>query len=281
MKHLRLLFAAVVIMMTAAPRASAQTTSVQGGTIAHGVTQVFGFGPAGTIISPKPQAPFSALLVEQMEEALSDGVHINRENEEVVMRDSMGRIYRARTIKVVSSGGNASPRAVPSAGSSAVPSAVPRMIVTITDPVEHVQYICTPTKVCRKMEYRLPPNLRGLRRGLDTSKDRNVTVEDLGTQNIGGVEVEGKRVTRVIPEGMVGNDRAFTTIEELWHSKELDVDVQVKRIDPRTGTHTTTMTEVNLSEPDASYFQIPEGDRIVEGPMQPQPQVEPQPAVNQ
>jgi len=82
---------------------------------------------------------------------------------------------------------------------------------------------------------------------------------------------------RVIPEGMVGNDRAFTTVRELWHSKELDVDVQVKRTDPRWGTRTATMTEINLGEPDASFFQIPEGYRVEKGPnrISPQPQVEP------
>ena len=137
----------------------------------------------------------------------------------------------------------------------------PRMQVTITDPVHHMQYLCTPLRQCMKMEYRLSSNLRRPRMP-DPEKMRDVTVEELGTSNISGVEVEGKRVTRVIPEGRVGNDRPFTTSEEVWHSKELDVDVQLKRADPRMGTRTTTMTEVILGEPDPKYFQIPEGYRV-------------------
>ncbi|HKH98460.1 MAG TPA: hypothetical protein VJ999_05070 [Candidatus Sulfotelmatobacter sp.] len=284
MKHLRLLLAAAGTLMSAAPGASAQAASTQSGTTAVRVTESFGFGPAGTIVPPKAHAPFSAVLVERSEDALTDGVNINRENEEVVMRDGAGRIYRARKIKAVGAGErNARPGAVPSAG----PSAVPRMIVTITDPVEHVQYTCTPIKVCRKMGYRQWPNGRGPRPGpyppLDLPNDRSVTVEDLGTATLSGVEVEGKRLTRVIPEGTVGNDRPFTTVEEIWHSKELDVNVQVKRSDPRWGTRTATMTEINLGEPDASYFQIPEGYRVEEGlrRMSPQPQVEPFPQQNQ
>ena len=107
-------------------------------------------------------------------------------------------------------------------------------------------------------------------RSQDSNKDPNITVEDLGSSNINGLEVDGKRITRVIPEGLIGNDRAFTRTEESWHSKQLDVDVQLKRSDPRTGTYSITLTDVLTGEPDARYFQIPEGYRVE--PMQmPQP----------
>ena len=271
MKHLPMLLAGVAIMTTAAGT-SAQTEGSQGRTISHGVTQVFGFGPAGTIISAKAQAPFSAVLVEETQQTLSDGTNITRNNEEVVMRDGLGQTYRARTIiKPVLAGQR---------------NASPRMMVTITDPVKHVQYVCTPIKVCRKMGYRIWPKGCGPQRGpylpLLPGKDRNVTEEELGTSDISGVEVVGKRLTRLIPEGMVGNDRPFTTTEELWHSEGLDVDVQVKRTDPRYGKRTTTMTEVNLGEPNPNYFQVPEGYRVVEeGKVPPQPQVEPMPPQNQ
>ena len=268
MKHLRLWLAAAVIVGTATPGASAQEASAQGRTTALRVIESFGFGPARTMVPPKAHAPFSAILVERSEDALTDGVNINRENEEVVMRDGVGRIYRARKIKPMG---------------ASVRNPVLRMIITITDPVEHVQYTCTPIKICRKMAYRRWPDGRGPQPGpfpvLDPAHDRSINVEDLGTTNLSGVEVEGKRLTRVIPEGMVGNDRPFTTVEELWHSQELDVNVQVKRSDPRWGTRTATMTEINLGEPDPSYFQVPEGYRVENAQrlMPPQPQVEPLP----
>ena len=271
MKHLRLWLAAAAMTVLTALGASAQAASAPAGTPAHMVTQLLGFGPAGMVVPPTAHAPFSAVLVERLEDALADGVNINRETEQVLMRDGMGRIYRARKINVK---GNA--RVI----------AVPGMMVTITDPVEHVQYTCTPIKICRKMGYRQWPSGRGPQPGpypvLDPARDRSITVEDLGTATMSGLEVEGKRLTRVIAEGTVGNDRAFTTTEELWHSKELDVNVQVKRSDPRWGTRTETMTEINLGEPDASFFQIPEGYRVEKGPnrISPQPQVEPFPPQN-
>jgi hypothetical protein len=212
-----------------------------------------GFGPAGSVISAKPHAPFSAVLVEQAEQTLTDGTSITRDNQEVVMRDGMGRIYRGR--KMRGAGGRESES---------------WMVITITDPVRHLQYLCTPIrKGCTRMEYRLPPNMRP--HAPEEKRMRDVTVEELGASNISGVDVEGKRVTRVIPEGSVGNDRPFTTMEELWHSKELDVDVQVKRADPRMGTRTTTMTEVVMGEPDAKYFQIPEGYKVMDRKLSPAP----------
>ena len=251
MTHVRLVLLAVSTTLAAALGMTAQTTSPQttapqNRTKSRTVTVLPGFGPAGTAIADKPHVPFSGVLVQHWEQALSDGVNITRDNEEVVMRDNVGRIYRGREIKLPQG------RQVE-----------PRLMITITDPVEHVQYICNPIKICRKMEYRKPPYMRGPH-VTDPKKMPDVTVEDLGPSNISGVEVEGTRVTSLIPEGRVGNDRPFNSVEELWRSRELGLDVQVKRADPRMGTRTTTLTEVHLGEPDPKYFQIPEGYRVYE-----------------
>jgi hypothetical protein len=40
--------------------------------------------------------------------------------------------------------------------------------------------------------------------------------EDLGTQNILGVEAQGRRETRTIPAGQIGNDRPIATVYETW-----------------------------------------------------------------
>jgi hypothetical protein len=80
-----------------------------------------------------------------------------------------------------------------------------------------------------------------------------------------GLVVEGQRTTRTIPEGVVGNDRPFTTSDERWHSKELDLDLEVKRTDPRAGMRDMTMTEINVGEPDPKKFEVPEGYQVVEG----------------
>lgn len=248
MTRLHLILGPLTCLAMLAPAQTPNTQTPTNGANGPHVTQVFGFGPAGSSIAPKPNAPFSGVMLEHSEQTLGDGTTINHDNEETVMRDSAGRIYRARQIKMVGR-----------------PDAEPRMMVTIVDTVEHMQYVCSPVKVCRKMPYHQPPD-RSRLRPHDRRKMPNMTVEDLGASNISGIDVHGERITRVIPEGNIGNDRPFTTVQETWRSEKLGLDVEIRRTDPRAGNRTMTLTEVNLSEPDPKYFQIPEGYRVTNGP---------------
>ena len=253
MKRSRLFFLVAAITMAAASAAAQLAPPLPNSSLPGG-TFVVGFGPFGNGLSTKRNAPFSTVIVEQTQQTLNDGTNISREYEETVMRDSRGRIYRARKIIRPQHIGPV-PNAAP------VPEHPPMMIITITDPVRHVQYFCSPVRICRKSAYRQPPTLRRPFAN-DRKKMPDVTVDDLGPSTVSGIEVRGARITRVVPEGSAGNDRPFTTSEEVWYSKALDADVEVKRTDPRMGTRTTTMTEVSLREPDPSYFQVPAGYRV-------------------
>ncbi len=234
-KALLLFVSATLALATAQSQTSARTPAQ------HTVVS-FGFGPAANMISSIKNAPFSGVLTSQLDRILDDGTHINQETQEVVMRDSQGRIYRQRTVK--------------STGARTHDI----QLVTLLDPSRHVQYLCTPLKVCRTIRYR-PSGFRHPP-GFDSRKDPNVSVEDLGTTAMNGIEVEGKRVTRTVPEQTIGNDRPFSTVEESWHATQLDINIQVKRTDPCMGTHTVTMTDIMVGEPDAKYFEIPEGYRV-------------------
>jgi hypothetical protein len=70
---LNLLAAAIVVTMIAVPGACGQSASER--SAPQGVTS-FGFGPAGSVISTKQHAPFSAVVVEQMGQTLSDGTNV-------------------------------------------------------------------------------------------------------------------------------------------------------------------------------------------------------------
>jgi hypothetical protein len=76
--------------------------------------------------------------------------------------------------------------------------------------------------------------------------------------------VRGTRVTMTIPEGVEGNDRPITTVNETWRSPELNILLLSVREDPRTGTRTTEVTDLDRGEPDASVFQVPEGYTVKE-----------------
>src|SRR5207302_709454 len=86
--------------------------------------------------------------------------------------------------------------------------------------------------------------------------------ESLGTQTIEGVSAEGKRETRTIPAGAIGNERPIQITSETWYSPDLHTVVLSKRNDPRMGETTFRLTEISRAEPDASLFQPPPGVKV-------------------
>jgi len=94
----------------------------------------------------------------------------------------------------------------------------------------------------------------------------NEKKEDLGKQNIEGVEAAGTRTTVTIPAGEIGNERAIEIVSERWYSPELQLVVMTRHSDPRTGETTYKLTNVNRSEPAKSLFEVPSEYTIKEGP---------------
>ena len=81
--------------------------------------------------------------------------------------------------------------------------------------------------------------------------------EDLGTQNIEGVQCEGTRHITTIPAGAIGNERPIEITYERWFSKDLGMVVSSKRSDPRFGEQTYTLKNIVRAEPDPSLFTVP------------------------
>jgi hypothetical protein len=90
--------------------------------------------------------------------------------------------------------------------------------------------------------------------------------EELGTQNIEGVDAEGTRTITTIPAGAIGNERPIEITYEKWYSKELQMVVMSKHSDPRYGEQTYRLTNINRSEPDPSLFTPPHGYKLVTDP---------------
>ena len=89
--------------------------------------------------------------------------------------------------------------------------------------------------------------------------------EDLGTQVIQGVSAQGKRVTRTIPVGQAGNDRALDIVTETWFSPDLQVVVMSKTGDPRFGDSVYRLTNISRVEPDPAQFTVPSGYTVQQG----------------
>src|SRR6185436_10625528 len=98
------------------------------------------------------------------------------------------------------------------------------------------------------------------------SSKANEVKEDLGKQNIEGVEAEGMRTTVTIPTGEIGNERPIEIVSERWYSPELQLVVMTRHSDPRTGETTYKLTNINRSEPARSLFEVPSDYTIKDGP---------------
>lgn len=90
--------------------------------------------------------------------------------------------------------------------------------------------------------------------------------ENLGVQNVEGVEAEGVRTITTIPAGDIGNERPIEMIYEKWYSKDLQLVVMSKNSDPRFGEQTYRLTNIVRSEPDPSLFEVPSGFRVLSEP---------------
>jgi len=93
--------------------------------------------------------------------------------------------------------------------------------------------------------------------GLTPDQIAKSTTLDLGTQTLEGVEARGTRTTVPVPAEVVGNERAFSVVNETWYSPELQLIVMEKHSDPRTGDTLFRLTQIKRAVADPSLFQVP------------------------
>jgi hypothetical protein len=207
-------------------------------------------------------APFSATFSTQTSQALADGNQIQHSATGTFARDSQGRTRRDMTLPAIgpwSTSGRAAPH-----------------MVFISDSVAKTQYILEPDrKVARKMlRFRGGRHPGGASpdaefapqaRPEGTNRRADVTTISLGTQTVNGVQAEGTRVTHTIPAGAIGNANPIVITNERWYSSELQTVVMIKRSDPRMGTTTFQLTNIQRQEPDPSLFQVPSDYTVKQG----------------
>ena len=247
-------------------------------------------GQGMSTISTKPTpvqgAPYSATITNESVQTLSDGNRIVQTSTGTTARDSQGRTRQDTVLPAI---GNLSAANAPH-------------LVFIHDPVAQVSYVLNLTeKTAQKLpmlppiaavaggenaaagpvttnaffiqagvpshiaDAAMPPPMTIQRTVIGSDQDQ-VASEDLGSQTMEGVVVNGKRTTHTIPAGQIGNDKPITTINEVWSSPDLKTIVLSKRSDPRMGEQTFQLTNIVRAEPDPSLFTVPSDFRIIEGP---------------
>jgi len=205
------------------------------------------------VIPPKPEAPFTLTLQTEWVKTLYDGGTITSVNQRSIARDSKGRIYQERWLLVPKNGKIDS-----------------RMTtIQISDPNDHTLYNCFMLEkphICQLTAYVPSTNsvyqVQGPPPGPLPNDAGTVIHEDLGKQFISGVETSGTRDATIYNPGVFGNDRKVTVEREFWYSAQLGINLLSKRSDPRFGTQTFTVTNLQLADPDPKLFELPDGFKV-------------------
>jgi hypothetical protein len=217
------------------------------------------FGMAGKVVTG---APYSAQAVTQFSQTLADGNHIQKTTTASIARDSQGRTRTERSVGAIG----------PLAGSGSAAKAV-----FINDPVAGVGYMLDANS---KTARQLPGLARRSRKVADSGaqvktesagamvKQRgmaNLKTDDLGTQVIDGLAVQGKRITRTVLAAQAGSERDIEVVTETWTSPELQMVVMSKTSDPRFGDSVYKLTNISRAEPDPALFTVPSDYQVQQG----------------
>jgi len=205
-------------------------------------------------------APFSGTATSETTQTLPDGTIIHRITTSKLYRDGQGRSRREVTF---------------SGFGPLAASGKTHTMVMISDPGAGVHYMLnTEQKVAHKMNMRSHdgggPGKNGPRE--PKMNGAELTKESLGPQLIKGVNADGTdlktevtSVTHTIPKERIGNDRDIKVVFESWYSPDLQMVVKSTRTDPRFGTTTYIMTNVQHAEPAAALFTVPSDYTVKEG----------------
>jgi hypothetical protein len=222
-------------------------------------------------------APYSAEVVNESTQSLTDGNRILQRTTGRVYRDGQGRVRREEDRP---------------SGSPSVSIIDPAAGVAYSlDPENHIAWK-TPTMASRQIMEKMAAVKRDLeasgttvqipgdpQRRLDEERrkqeaearaaklaggivERRGIVElhreeTLDSRTIEGVQASGHRWTTTIPAGAIGNDLPISIVSEEWVAPDLNVLVMTHRTDPRSGESSYRLTNIVQAEPDPSLFQVP------------------------
>lgn len=193
--------------------------------------------------------PFSATTISEAMQTLANGDRAWWKMEGKLFRDSQGRFRREETM-VTSLGLSTSSVVIsdPIAGTSFELHADEKTAEQLTNPFARTNS----TLKNAPQDAKTNPEQVGLPSG-------NLKTEDLGTQTLAGIAVQGRRITMTPPAGPTGNQNPPAIVLETWYSNNLHILMMSNRNDPWSGETTYRVTNIQLTEPDPSLFAVPEG----------------------
>lgn len=255
-------FSRILLLALLAPALVAQQKQAPAGASGDGGVSVVTMRDGGVsqvlqsiYIPTLPNAPFTATVHTEWVRNLPDGGTFTLVNQRRIARDSLGRLYEERWLLVPKNG--------------KIPS---RMnLIQIGDPNQHTLYNCflldQPHRCILETYVETTTALYKPAVGKSGPLPNNAGFsvhEDLGAQTIAGIDTAGTRDSVTYNEGVFGNDRPFVVKREFWYAASLGINLLSEISDPRFGKQVFAVTDVSLSEPDATLFEVPEGFAVVD-----------------
>lgn len=258
----RLFVFAIATALTASGRVVCMQTPDEGGVTFDGGGEEI----LQSIFVPfMAHAPFSLTIAAEWSRPMANGGTFTTANSRPIKRDSAGRIYQERWLM--------SPKG------SNIPS---RMSwIQIADPVAHTFYECEPRqKVCELRTLRDSVTARFDPGRFKSGPLKNAKGEDQGTRahddlgagSFAGMPVHEYRDTTTLNAGVMGNDLPMSTVRQYRFCADLGLNLTSTLEAPQIGRQAFTVTELSTSEPDPSFFQPPQGYKVLDHRTTPDPQ---------
>lgn len=202
----------------------------------------------GIFATPVPNAPFYGMVQVQRSYVRPNGTVTVLQSTHLMARNSAGEIYTEM-------------RSMVPLSSNKIPELLGALIY---DPQTRTSTRLFPKRrwyrsfpVKRPPATEPPNQLEASPVGSSLPSSQFTREVDLGSRKMDGLEAHGVREVQTIPAN--GTNPAVTVTDEYWYSYLLHINLMVKHMDPRTGSIEATVTQLSLSDPDASLFTIPDG----------------------
>ena len=218
---------------------------------------------------PVTNAPYAGTFTSSSTEKLQDGTVITHSSTRTAERDSLGRTREEVTMPARGTDGKTHTMIL-------IMDPVARTVTQLR-PDQKIAVVhalpAPPQGAAAGWGHRGPdgPSPDGPANGADGKskgrhEDKNVVTADLGSKTIDGVVATGKRVTRTIPAGEMGNATAIVSTHEEWFATDLKIELSRSDVDPFRGTRTTAVSALTKAEPDAALFKVPSDYTVQQAP---------------
>ncbi|NUQ29783.1 MAG: hypothetical protein HOQ35_14885 [Acidobacteriaceae bacterium] len=204
----------------------------------------------GIYVTPIPNVPFSANV-----EIVS---HVKLDNGTETVRTTTAKVARLSSGKIRNEQRQMLPATV---------KAEPALLSAhIYDPQTRKSTFLNPfTHIAREMILAQPPRPEANSVPLRSpSNNPYYREEDLGTQEMDGLQLTGIRKVHTIPAQFSDAGKDVVITDEYWYSPVLQIYMLISHKDPRSGEQIVAVRNVDRHEPSQEIFEVPAGYKEVD-----------------